>query len=810
MMKSRSSHVRTKVVALLASLIALWGFAAFVTLREGLNLLSVTTLDQNVGRPSESLVDALQQERRLSVVYLAIRGTDQRFAMTAQRARTDEASKAFRKLAGSSDTQSAASGALEQRIQDVFGQLDGLGRARDAIDAGSVDRAQAATTFTDVITAAFRIYGALSALDDQEIAKEGRTLIALSRAREILAQEDALIAGVLAAGRFAGDEQERFVQLAGAQRLLYDDAAVELPAVDRDRYQQFVAGPTFARFRAQESLLIERGRVGAPLPVDAQTWKSAVEPVFSELRDLVLKAADGTVKRATPAVVGVIIRLALAGGLGLIAVVASIIISITTARSLVSQLEKLRDAAWELANERLPTVVDRLRKGEPVDIAAEAPPLTFGSSDIGRVGRAFNAVQETAIRVAVEQAELRRGVRDVFLSLARRTQTLVHRQLTMLDELERRDNEPEDLAALFRLDHLATRMRRNAENLIVLSGAVPGRGWRRPVPLVDVVRGAVAEIEDYERVTVLPMGPAALTGRVVGDVIHLLAELIENATSFSPSGTPVQVGGQKVANGFVLEIEDRGLGMTESDLALANEQLRHPPEFKLSSTARLGLYVVGRLAVRHGIRVQLKDSAYGGTLAIVLIPSDLMTDDGDGLVPSALAKAAARPAVLESITAVPPAGPGHGLDKAPDPGSDGSEPDAVREPVASAEPVAVAAPGTPPRPVTVVEHTTNGLPRRVRQTSLAPLQQDTEATSEPVDGVARRPPEEIRRMLSSYQKQTRSGRADSERPPEAYPAATPAEPASLVPQAESVAAHPLVASAKPSSSSGDDHQEEDR
>jgi signal transduction histidine kinase len=839
-LKSRSSHVRTKVVALLASLVALWGFAAFVTLREGLNLLTVNTLDQNVGRPSESLVDALQQERRLSVVYLASHGGDQRIALLSQRTRTDAASRNFRRLAGSSDTRDEASAALRQRITDVFGRLDGVDRVRSGVDAANIDRAAAATSFTDMITTVFRVYGAMAGFDDRQISKEANTLVALSRAREVLAQEDTLLAGVAAAGRFTGSEYQHFVQLVGAQRLIHDDTAAELPSADLDHYRQLVNGPVFTQFRIAEDLVVDKGRAGAPPPIDAQAWNAAIEPVFGQLRDLVLKAADGTVKRSQPAVVGVIVRLGLAGGLGLIAVIASIIISIATARSLVSQLEKLRNAAWELANERLPRVVDRLRSGEEVDIAAEAPPLTFGTDEIGQVGQAFNAVQETAIRVAVEQAELRRGVRDVFLSLARRTQALVHRQLTMLDAMERRENDPENLANLFRVDHLATRMRRNAENLIVLSGAVPGRGWRKPVPLVDVVRAAVAEIEDYERVTVLPVGPTALPGRVVGDVIHLLAELVENATSFSPPDTRVQVGGQRVANGFAIEIEDRGLGMPEADLALANEQLRHPPEFKLSSTARLGLYVVGRLAERHGIRVRLRESAYGGMMAIVLIPSSLVVDVDD-TAPSPARIKSARRAALEAGPATGDIDPqpivsptvngagsrrtsagllvrpqsrfGTSLDARlntesplaapiapaespqPDPIEPAESPLAARiEPAAeiASEPAVVVEPAAPSEPVTGGE-TPNGLPRRVRQANLAaPLHNEPAASfPEPDSEGPGRAPADIRQMLSSYQRQTRRGRSDAEH----------------VPPVDSAAGH-LVASTMPADGPGDPQGED--
>jgi hypothetical protein len=168
-------------------------------------------------------------------------------------------------------------------------------------------------------------------------------------------------------------------------------------------------------------------------------------------------------------------------------------------------------------------------------------------------------------------------------------------------------------------------MRRNAENLIVLSGAAAGRTWRKPVPMVDVLRAALAEVEDFTRVTVLPPAPCALIGPAVGDVIHLLAELVENAVSFSPPQAPVRVGGAQVADTFVIEVEDRGLGLSETQRNALNQQLREPPDFALTSTAQLGLYVVSRLAQRHGVRVELAPSPYGGTTARVTLPGELIT-----------------------------------------------------------------------------------------------------------------------------------------------------------------------------------------
>ncbi len=801
---SRNLRVRTKVVALLVSLVALWGFAAYVTVQAGLNLLWVSTLDQKIGRPTDALISALQQERRMSVVLLGNGSATARTALDQQRVQTDAAAAHLRESVAGMDAQWAESDETAQRVNDLLGQLDGLGASRKAVDTRAVDRAQTAATITDIISAGFRIYNSLSSLDDQDIAKNGRTIIALNRAREVLAQEDALIAGAFAAGRFSGNEPDVLTQLVGAQRFLFTEAVAELPESDQARYRKLTSSPTFTHFQDTENLILERARAGAALPVSNDAWQATVEPVFAGLADLVVKGTDDTVARATPVALGVIVRLLLAGGLGLLAVITSIIISITTARSLVRELEKLRAAAWDLATQRLPNVVDRLRHGDEVNIEAEAPPLSFGSGEIGQVGDAFNAVQETAIRVAVEQAELRRGVRDVFLSLARRTQALVHRQLRLLDTMERRENSSDELEDLFRVDHLATRMRRNAENLIVLSGAVPGRGWRRPVPFVDVVRGALAEVEDYTRVTISPIGSSALAGRAVGDVIHLLAEIIENAVSFSPPYTIVQVSGQRVANGFAVEIEDRGLGMSETDLAAANDLIRNPPEFSMTSTVRLGLYVVSRLAERHGIRVSLKDSPYGGTTAVVLVPLGLVIDGPDSEharvpassripigagsepdttdtsdVPEPGAPAGSRPPAGAPNGHLVPAGPRHrqepdGHLAAPVP-RQRTEFDALAPLPARTETVPTPEAPTARASTTVegngatagataqdeIPIAPSGLPLRTRQASLAAPLRDDDPPADDSDGLgAIRPPDEIRRMMSSYQSATLRARSE--------------------------------------------------
>ncbi|MEU8333477.1 nitrate- and nitrite sensing domain-containing protein [Micromonospora sp. NPDC048839] len=832
-MASRSASLRTKIVALLVSLAALWAFAAWVTLRDGFNVLGVQTLDAQVAQPSESLVTELQQERRLSVAYLGRRDPGLAQQLQAQHERSEEKSAAFAEASRNWRARFASSDELITRIDGVITGLDGLGQMREAVVAGTVDRAGAAAAYTGVLDGLFRVYGAMGQLDDEQIAKDTVTLTQLFRVRELMSQEDALFAGVAAAGRISDKEAAQFAHLVGAQRFLVSEALPELPDADRQRYVQMTEGPAFATLRALEDRLVASARPNAPLPVGAADWQAALAPALKEQEAATLAGGDALVQRATPVAIWVVIRLVLAAGLGLLAVIASIVVSITTARALLRQLERLRQAAWQLADERLPRVVERLGHGEEVDVATEAPPLDFGDDEVGQVGKAFNAVQETALRTAVEQAELRRSVRDVFLSLARRTQALVHRQLTLLDAMERREHDAEELEDLFRVDHLATRMRRNAENLIVLSGSTPGRAWRRNVPMVDVVRGAVAEVEDYTRVNVLPLGPVSLAGRAVGDVIHLLAELIENGLSFSPPHTTVEVRGQLVANGFAIEIEDRGLGMSEDDLAAANDRIVDQSELNLANAARLGLYVVSRLTERHGVRVRLKESPYGGTTAVVLIPTELITEgtadpgNSGGMrtgapaipLPAALSDSV-RPATF--ALAARPTAPGTadsgvpqvtaeaaastsiatGTDQA-----DGTEADAVLPTRQRATPdtetpelptrvrralgqPALDGPTLPTglpavngtRPTTgtdttesnvddddgsaperaAADRTNTGLPVRVRQASIVPELRDEPATESDHDDVVRQP-EQVRKMMSSYQTGTRRGRTDAAR-----------------------------------------------
>lgn len=636
--------VRFKIILLLlvplVSLSTLWAFAASITLGDGLTLRHVNTIQEHLGYPSGALGSALQQERRLSMVFLGSRSAGDRASMESGRLVTDRQADLFRRLATDQAVQGIAGSQAKGWTHQVLGHLNDLTGKRRAIDATAMSRAQAFAAYSDIIDDITALQSSLSTLSDPEVTQDSETQVALLRAREVLSQEDALLSGSLAAGQLTFSEHVQFTKLVGTQRTLYQQVAAAMRPDDRAYYQRIVATPEYHRLQSLENRFTDhmpassKGMAGMKggnaLAGTAVEWKTTISSILTRMRGLELSATADAAQRAKPISDGIILRVTLAGALGLVAVILSLVLSLWVGRSVIRELTALRRAALDLANERLPSVIRRLRRGEKVDVTAEAPPLSFSTQEIDQVGQAFNAARRTAIQGAVEEAALRRSISDVFLNLARRNQTLLHRQLSLLDSMERRVTEPDELDDLFSLDHLATRMRRHAEGLIILSGQAAGRGWRNPVPAVDVARAAAAEVEDYARVTVTTMPRVSVAGPAVADLIHLMAELVENATLYSPPDTAVQVSGQVVAHGFAFEVEDRGLSMDAAALERANEQLADPPEFDLSNSAQLGLFVVGRLAQRHHVQVTLRTSPYGGTTAIVLLPDAIVVRGGEG------------------------------------------------------------------------------------------------------------------------------------------------------------------------------------
>ncbi len=318
------------------------------------------------------------------------------------------------------------------------------------------------------------------------------------------------------------------------------------------------------------------------------------------------------------------------GAIVIVALLAAFIIAGIMARQMSRAMRQLRNAAFGIAEQRLPMLVDQLSRTDPgrVDTRVAAIPINT-TDEIGEVARAFDQVHREAVRLAAEQALLRGNINAIFTNLSRRNQSLIEGQLTLITDLENNEADPDQLENLFKLDHLATRMRRNGENLLVLSGEEPGRRWDQPVPLVDVLRAASSEVEQYERIELSGVPEAEIHGRSVTDLVHLLAELLENATTFSSPQTKVRVTATRLPDGRVMiEIHDKGIGLTAEDFADINHKLANPPTVDAAISQRMGLFVVGRLSDRHGIRVQLRPSGeQAGTTSLVMLP-DVITHGG--------------------------------------------------------------------------------------------------------------------------------------------------------------------------------------
>jgi hypothetical protein len=598
------------------------------------------------------LVHELQGERSLSLAYIDAGRRRWGAQLAEQRQTVDRVAAEYRagaeRLTGD-DRQ------LAEKIQYGLNELGRLPEQRQAIDHARITRedlavepglgepeqegeehlgaghgslatpGKALEQYTDTINDLLDINTEIApGSQDERLLKAVAASVALARAKDFADLQRGLLQSVFAAGRFGRNQYGRLSALVAAEAVYTAQFENAATPEQRELRERMVAGAEVRRAEENVQAALAGERV-AKLAVPAPEWFAATTVKQDRLREVEQRLSDDVIAisagvREAADRRALLSSLLLAGTL-----VLAVALALITARSLIRPLGRLEAAAVSTAG-RLPGVVQRLDEGRQVDLASEsAPPIAVHSRDeIGRLAQAFNSVHRVAVQEAGREAALRRSVGEMFLNLARRSQSLIERQLEVIDEVERGGPDADVHAGMAELDHLATRMRRNAENLIILSGSEPARRWRGPIALTEVVHAAVGEIKEHTRVEVLPMDQVELAGHAAADVMHLLAELIENAVSFSAPGTQALVAGQPLPAGYLIEIEDQGLGMSDEQLVKVNERLAGPPDVDFAMARMLGFFVVTQLAAKHGIRVQLRHSWYGGITALVLLPADVI------------------------------------------------------------------------------------------------------------------------------------------------------------------------------------------
>jgi signal transduction histidine kinase len=773
-----TNTIRGKITSLVLIpvivLVGLWIFAVASMTGDLSALIRLEGVYKHFGGPVDTVTSQLQVERWMAAEYLGSGGDPTTLSdLTTQQHTVDQAVLAMRQAVASDSGRLSAE--QHSRLDTMISATDGLTELRRKVIARQLPWDQAVANYTKIITPSFDVESALTALQAGQLAREAQVVVEMVRVREYVSLEDAIGAGARTARTLTEQQYLSLTAAADTRQALFRTFVPSFPTDTRQLFEKYARGPEYTALLTAENTAVGGGPAGALAAVSAKSWHTAMARAEYRYWKLNAQGAENSAARGRAHAVGELTQIGVAGGLGLVGVVLSIWYSVRTSRQVTRRLVGLRDAADVLATRQLPDVMRRLGSGEPVHLAAEAPPLTFGDDEIGQVGAALNTASRAALNAAVEQARLRHSVSAVFLNIARRSQALVHRQLKLVDTMERRSTDPDELADLYRIDHLTTRMRRHAEGLIILSGATPGRMWRQPIPMVDVVGAAVGEVEEYTRVVIPPMPKVGVVGAVVADLIHLLAELVENATAFSPSQAQVTMRVSESSHGVVLEIDDRGLGMSREELDEANHLLVQSGDLDLTRTDRLGLFVVSRLAQRHGVEITLSRSPYAGTTAIVFLPDAVLAGRKDVRGPGKVSELVENgpqdgtpPIALPSArlpTRTPKAAP-----RSSDATPDGPAPDSARK-APDASPA--AGPAEPAK-------TPSGLPVRVRQAGLAP-QLRTVPTAAPGGSAGLGDPaddeesaEQMRAIYGAFQRGL--DRARSNKPADLAPAPADSEP----------------------------------
>ncbi len=555
--------------------------------------------------------------------------SDQPLVMAAQ-AQTDLAAAGFRTaaLAARQDTP-----ALRVVLTAAETELAKLGAIRDAV--GTLKAGQlSGDRYADLTRSLIAVSDALpNQLSDAQLAATARAVGAIAAAEHLGAQQRDLLIQVFRHNAFSPGELASLAQLAGAQEERLAEFTRSATPSELARYNQVISSDDVTAAQRMRGGAMAARPEPAALKVDPDVWYIAQSNALRHFNQLQLDLSDTldatSRNRQVRAQTSSVLTGTTTGLLVLLAFSAALLFGVRTSR----RLRGLRSAALAVAYTELPGAISVLSEAEESaavraalhDSVMHADKLAVrGVDEIGEVGSALGAVHRQALRLAAEQALLRLDVAGLFVALSRRGQSLIHRQLHLIDEFERDEADPQRLEKLFELDHLAARMRRNEENLLVLAGGEPGRRVTSPVSLVELIQAASAEIEDYTRVEWAAVVEVGIAAHAVRDMIHMLAELVENATTFSPPASRVRVAARRAVEGVHLTVFDEGIGMPQSQVIELNTRLARPTMLTAELAGTMGLLVVSRLAARHGIQVELRSVQGGGTAALVAIPTALL------------------------------------------------------------------------------------------------------------------------------------------------------------------------------------------
>ena len=869
-----SSKLLVLIAAPLLALVTLASLAAYEKVAAARRSTSVEHLTQIV-IDVMPVVDQIQKERLTSSVVLLTGDAEKVRQLQSQRRITDTVASQLRDTIDDVTTPSLPP-AVDETIEAVLADLSGIARGRSMVDealagatgsAPPVSRDEVVEPYSAAVEA---LHDAAAAVAEEfvevngDISGDSRALsdmvaayLALAQAKELASLESGVVYAAASADGFRGDEYNRFVQLATGHDLLIESFRSRAPGHLVERYDETVRGTAV---RASENMR-ERAMASAAtagLGISPERWLTSMQDKGEMLRD-VLTSVTALNSQADRLQAEALETASIYVGGALVLVALAALAATIVGRSITRPLRQLTDTADDI-RQKLPVFVEEMRRpDDQPDVVIE--PIHVGSRDeVGQLAEAFNAVNAVTLQVTREQAALRAGIAEMFVNLARRNQSLLDRQLSFIDSLEATERDPDSLERLFKLDHLATRMRRNAESLLVLAGNEPVQRWSEPLPLADVMRAAMSEVEAYDRIELSKLAHVDVLGNAVSSVAHLFAELLENALTFSPPETPVRVEAHRVGPGVTVTVTDGGLGMSDEQLHEANAHLAEPPLVDIAVSKRLGFFVVGQLAARFGIAVELRHATDGGVAAVVELPGAIIVS---GQAPPALLPVGGRDPDTDRLPALrgeidrgtgpdlpassPEPASGRELPSRRTPGFPEAEPppepvvashefdnvasllsrlqagdgsDASSRPAAEALPVrpVPAAEALPVRPAPAAE----ALPLRpamAAQASMSPVFQPAEAA--PAHGLARRVPQQpkeaeaapvaqdrsaplrdpaqIRSMFSEFQMAMEDGRSGQARTTAFQPRSVEPAHAAVTPSPGAAEPAPAVSTATPAS-----------